>query len=379
MNISVEAGVLKSALKDVAAVISNKSMLMILEDVVLTPDGNELEVKASDGELWVSRRVAMTGSADGEIFSFAIKAKDFASAVTALPDQPIVIDAHDGNAKVTHSGGSFSFPYDDPKDFPEPNRDGEDLYSFTGDASLISYALTSAMSCVGRDQLRLVLNGCCFDPQDDGLRIVSSDGHKLSKILIPNLSTDGQLKAICLPTKATSLLRNMTSKKEEGYKAYICTDGLLLNATIGRDKLVARLTEGNFPKYDNIIPSEFTCTCMVEKERLSTAVRRVAQFANQASQMVLLKISSEGLLNIEGSDSDFAKSAQETMSCEYNGDEGITIGIKATALLDVLSVIEAESVVLNMTDAQHAIVITPATDMNMALTQSMLIMPMMID
>lgn len=380
MKIEIQTEILKTGLKDVSAAIGNKSAIPILECVVLTPKGENLTLEASDGDVWITRTIQMITPAEEDTFPISIKAKEFTSAISALPEQPLIMEAEEGIVKVIYSNGSFSMPYNDAEDFPQPKKgDEEKLAIIREKASSLEYAINSALTCVGKDSLRIVLNGCCIDIQDDGVRVVASDGHKLSKVLLPQSHATGGGKAICLPTKATMLLRNMISKNTSEETVQIEIDSSLLYASYTDGTITARLTDGNYPKYDGIIPEECTCTCEVEKEAAMMAIRRVSQFADQNSQMIRMVLCADSsMLRIEGVDKDFSRSAKEEMACVYNGQEDMTIGIKSTALLDVLSAISTDRVVFNIISPDKAIVIKPVIDTDFTLTQAMLVMPMMI-
>ena len=121
--------------------------------------------------------------------------------------------------------------------------------------------------------------------------------------------------------------------------------------------MVCRLIEGRYPNYNSVIPQNNPYKVIVDRMQLIGALRRVSIFSSQASSLIKLRLSGNQI-TISAQDIDFSTSAEETVTCQYEGND-MSIGFKSTFLLDILTNISAEEVVIELADPSRAGVITP--------------------
>lgn len=115
----------------------------------------------------------------------------------------------------------------------------------------------------------------------------------------------------------------------------------------------------------------------VDRLELLNAIRRVAVCSNQSTNLIKLDIS-KGTINLTAQDLDFSVSAQESLPCDYEGED-IVIGFKSTFLIEILSNIETTTVLVELADSTRAGVFKPVYDQQPSNDTLMLLMPMMIN
>lgn len=203
--------------------------------------------------------------------------------------------------------------------------------------------------------------------------MVASDGHKLVKN--QNLTIKGSEKAaFILPKKPANLLKNILTKEESSVN--IDFDERNAVITLAKYRMVCRLIEGRYPNYNSVIPQNNPYKITIDRAVLLSALRRVSVFSSQSSSLVKLRLEASKLI-ISTQDIDFSTSAEETLSCLYEGAP-MSIGFKAPFLIDILNNTPGQDVVIELADPSRAGVIVPAEqeeDANLV----MLLMPMMLN
>ncbi len=140
--------------------------------------------------------------------------------------------------------------------------------------------------------------------------------------------------------------------------------------------MICRQVEGRFPNYNGVIPKSNLYKIIIDRVSWLNALKRVSVFSNQASNLVKLAFSNNQI-HISAQDIDFSISAEETISCQFEGDP-IKIGFKSAFLIEILNNISASEVVLELTDPSRAGLILPfENEANEEIL--MLLMPMLLN
>ena len=140
--------------------------------------------------------------------------------------------------------------------------------------------------------------------------------------------------------------------------------------------MVCRLIEGRYPNYNSVIPQNNPYKVIIDRAVLLSALRRVSVFSSQSSSLIKLHLE-ENKLVISAQDIDFSTSAEETLSCQYNG-ASMSIGFQAPFLIDIINNTPGQDAQIELADPSRAGVILPAEqEENCDLL--MLLMPMMLN
>jgi DNA polymerase-3 subunit beta len=224
------------------------------------------------------------------------------------------------------------------------------------------------------DELRPVMNGIFVELSTEDIKFVASDAHKLVRYKRFDAKAEKDASFI-LPKKPAALLKSLLPKEEFDVKLEFDDKNAFF--TLSNFKLICRLVEGNYPSYNSVIPTNNPNQLIIDRVEFYNTVRRVSVFSNQASNLVRLKLT-ENQLVVSAQDIDFAISAVERLSCQYEGED-MEIGFKSTFLQEILSNLSATDVKMELSDPTRAGLLLPAENEHEEENILMLLMPMMIN
>lgn len=373
MNFIVSSTALYSHLQAISRVINSKNPLPILDCFLFQLEGIDLTVTASDGETTMITSLQMAeNDGDGR---FAISAKNLLESLKELPEQPLTfnINLDTYETIVYYQNGKYSFMAYNADEYPQPVELSPESIKIDIDAGFLLKAISRTIFATTEDELRPVMNGIYFDITTEDLTIVASDGHKL--VRNKTTATKGEEKAAFIfPKKPATLIKNILPK--EIGNIHIAFDDKNAYFTLSNYRMICRLIEGKYPNYNSVIPVGNPYKITIDRQQMGSALRRVGVFSSQENSLVKLQVE-ENQITVSTQDIDFSTSAEETISCHYEG-EPMSIGFKSPFLVELLSNIAAEEIIIELADPSRAGVIVPfMQEENEELL--MLLMPMMLN
>ncbi|MDE6779135.1 MAG: DNA polymerase III subunit beta, partial [Alistipes sp.] len=217
------------------------------------------------------------------------------------------------------------------------------------------------------------MNGVYFNIEPSALTFVATDAHKLVKYSTENTSEVSA--AFILPKKPANLLKSVLLKEEDAIAVTFDSKNVMFR--LKSHTLVCRLIEGNYPNYNAVIPAANPNKVLIDRIELLNGIKRVAVCSNPTTNLIRMDIV-DNRINLTAQDIDFSVSANETISCSYDG-QPISIGFKSTFLVEILSNIDTPTVMIELADSTRAGVFKPVYDDPQASSTLMLLMPMMIN
>ncbi|MBQ8361095.1 MAG: DNA polymerase III subunit beta [Bacteroidaceae bacterium] len=373
MKFIVSSTSLFSHLQAISRVINSKNTLPILDSFLFDLTGNTLSLTASDNETTMITSLEVIES-EGNC-RFAITSKTILDALKEIPEQPLSFDFNPSTLEiiVQYMNGRYSVVAQNADEYPLPVELGENAVHVEIEASTLSGGINRALFATGDDELRPVMNGLYFDINTDSITMVASDGHKL--VRNRNTAAHGTEKAaFILPKKPATLLKSLLGKEQGNVN--VDFDDRNASFTMPGYRMVCRLIEGRYPNYNSVIPQNNPNKATIDRATLLSALKRVSVFSSQASSLIKLRLQDNQLV-ISAQDIDFSTSAEESISCAYNGAP-MSIGFKATFLIDMLGNLSGQDIVIELADPSRAGVLVPAEqEENEDLL--MLLMPMMLN
>ena len=373
MRFDVSSTALLSHLQSIGKVIASKNTLPILDNFLFQLEENTLTVTASDAETrLVTSLEVMNAEGSG---LFCVSAKMLLDPLKELPEQPLTFDVNDANLEVFihFQNGKYNFIGQKGDTYPQQKPLSEQAVEVVMDAQLLLNGISRSLFATADDELRPVMNGVYFDFHTDDMTFVASDGHKL--VRLRNLSVQSEERAsFILPKKPATLLKNLLAKEEGLIRLQFDDNNAYVRCA--NCEMVCRLIEGRYPNYNSVIPKENPFQVTIDRMFLLNALKRVSVFSNQSSSLIKLHLE-DNLLTVSAQDIDFSTSAEERIPCEYNGDE-LSIGFKATYLIDILGNISSTDVILQLADPSRAGLILPLENQENE-DLLMLLMPMMLN
>ena len=373
MKFTVSSSALQSLLATTGKVISNKSSLPILEYFLMDLKDGELRVTTSDLETTLVGSISVDNiEREGMI---AAPAKLMLDSLKEFPEMPLVIDVNDTTweIQITWSSGHLSIPGASAVSYPAIQSLGAESKNITLDVDMLVGGINKTIFATADDELRPVMNGVYFDFTPESLTFFATDAHKLVKYAAEN--TTDFTAAFILPKKPANLLKALLLKEEDAVE--VTFDAKNVSFQLKNYKLVCRLIEGNYPNYNAVIPAANPNKVLVDRVELLNGIKRVAVCSNPTTNLIRMDIA-DNKVNLTAQDIDFSVSANETISCSYDGTP-VTIGFKSTFLVEILSNIETPTFVVELADSTRAGVFKPVYDDKQSSESLMLLMPMMIN
>jgi DNA polymerase-3 subunit beta len=373
MRFIISSTTLLKQLQSISGVLSTSSSLPILEDFLLDIKDGKLSIYASDLDNTMSTSVAVESQEDGRI---AIPGKLLLETLKSFPDQPLtfIINNENFGIDIASGFGKYKMIGHDPDEYPKiPTiTDGT---SFMMDASILYAGINKTIFATGNDDLRPVMSGVFMQIADSGLIMVATDSHRLVRYTRTDVkSTDAS--SFILPKKPLNLLKNIL-----GYiDAEIKVSFNAKNACFEFDNsmLICRLIEGRYPNYEAVIPKENPFKLTISRTDLMNSIRRVSIFSSKSTNQVKLNLMGSEL-QISAEDLDFSNSANERMSCQYDGED-MEIAFNAKFISEMLQNLDTELIHLEMSAPSRAGILLPDQDKKIAEEDLlMLVMPVMIN
>ncbi|WP_144153211.1 DNA polymerase III subunit beta [Segatella copri] len=374
MRFTVSSSALSSKLNMLAKVIGSKNSLPILDCFLFQVANGEMSITASDSDNVIKSTLALTDH-DGE-GEFCVPNRVILDALKELPEQPLHFDVDAaGEAvaiKIVYQNGLYNFTGQSAEEYPRTQSMNDACTTISLPTEMLINNISRSLFATANDELRPVMNGIYFDLTTDALAIVASDGHKLVRSKNFTIKSESP-SAFNLPKKPASLLKNILSK--DGDDAIIKFDDRSAEIQFTDGVMRCRLIDGRYPNYNSVIPNNPN-EVTVDRRGLQSALRRVLPFASESSQLIRFHIES-GRFEVSSEDIDFSTSAKEQLSCEYNGSP-ISIGFKGSSLMEILSNLTSDNIIIQLADPSRAGIIVPAEQPENE-DILMLIMPMLLN
>lgn len=341
-------------------VADKKSTMPVLGNVLLQAADNVLRLSATDLVL------AVSGGVDAEIEkpgSVAVGAKDLFERVRMMPEGQLALEVDDNSTMViraTSSARRYTIHGVPGEEFPSlPRADKGEWIEL--EASVMSRLISSTHFSISTDETRLHLSSALFELEDNRLRMVTTDGHRLSKMEIraPEVSGSGSM---LIPLKGILELRRLCdeamSDGSDGQapKIRLLKSGPNVYCELAGFRFSVKLVDAQFPPYQQVIPAQSANAVRAPRGALSDALKAVSIAASDRTGGVKLSLGS-GVLRVE-SESPEAGEGFDELSVDYQG-EALTIGLNAKYFLDVLGAITDDDVILGLSGELDPAVIRP--------------------
>ncbi|MHB0983855.1 MAG: DNA polymerase III subunit beta [Thiobacillus sp.] len=346
-----ERNALLAALTAVVGVVERRHTLPILSNFLLEKKEGKLTVLATDLELQVSTQLETTDA--GEDFAITIAARKLFDIVRALPDgAKLKLDTKDSQVVVSAGKSRFTLQTLPAADFPRVET-GAGL----GEAVRLSQKnlkrlLQLVQFAMASQDIRYYLNGMLLVLDGKQLRVVATDGHRLS-YAETQLETEAEAREIIIPRKTVIELSKLLSDVEDPVELRIGANQVTI--TLPSTELVTKVVDGKFPDYHRVIPASQPRHLKANRQSVIQALQRAAILSNEKFRGVRL-VMSENTLGIVCNNNEQEEAADE-IEVRYDGDP-LDVGFNVTYLLDGLGALSSEEITLSLGDANSSMLLT---------------------
>ncbi|MGH9010979.1 MAG: DNA polymerase III subunit beta [Acidimicrobiia bacterium] len=351
------------------AVASRSGALPILSGLLVRTGQDEIHLAGSDLELTI--RVSAPAECDDE-GAAVLPARLFGDIVRSLEPGAVSVDVGEDEARIKSGRSEFSLRVLAAEDFPRlPEVAGSGVRM---DAAALAEALRQVIPAASRDDARPILTGVLLVAEGSGLRLVATDSYRLGvrdlpgeSVLAAHLSgAAAEGRHVLVPAKALGeLQRLLGSGATPGSAAPGTENQVELSFSdrdacfdTGRARVSTRLIEGQFPNYQQLIPSGYPNRLVVPREAFMEAVKRVRLIGRDRDNAPIRLMMSAAGLELQTIVHDVGQ-ATETLDAKYEGSE-TTIAFNPEFLLDGLGAISSEEVSVDTLDTSKPAIVRSA-------------------
>jgi DNA polymerase III subunit beta len=361
MELVVRKNDLLRELQFFQSIVERKNTIPILANVLMEARDDEVRFLATDLEVGLRSKCAASVSKNG---SLTLPAKKFYEIVRSLPETDIRISEDKGGVKVAaerFDSRMQTLPREDFPTLPESGAAGTAPRATLPRAVLREMVTKTAFAITGEDT-RYYLNGALFILKSDTMSLVATDGHRLALVSVHRDGGSGRVRAVgdgdeiraILPRKTLGELARLLQEGDVDIQYERGENHLFFD--VGGRLLISRMIDGQFPAYERVIPKGNDKRIDFERDRLTSAVRRVALLSNERSRAVKFHIDA-GRVDVTSSSPDLGE-ARETLPVEYAG-AAMQICFNAQYVLDFLAAVTTDVVSLELTDEVSQVLMRP--------------------
>jgi len=325
---------LNKALLGSSRIISLKSSLPILDNVLLSTDQGRLKISATDLELGINYWIGAKIEEDGSV---AIPSRLITDFVSNIKEEKISIASSGADVSIEGEKYNAVIKGIGVEDFPTiPNISKEHVFSIS--SKTLADAIPQIVLAAAIDNTRPVLSGVLFKFEKNNLKLAATDSYRLAEKTLKISKGTKTVDSFIVP--ARTILEVGKLIKDAAEKTDVCFDGNQVLFNFGSIHLISRLIDGQYPNYEQIIPSDFESKITVEKNEFHNICKVASLFARESANSIKLSVKpnkskeGQGVLSITGQGAQIGESVSK-IPVKMDGKE-IEISFNAKYILDVL-------------------------------------------
>jgi DNA polymerase-3 subunit beta len=336
MKVSFNRSALAEALGLVTSVVPSRTPKPVLRCVRISTSGKEVRVCATNLEMGLNYFIAEVEiEREGEV---VVEADRMAAIVRESSDDVLVLEATENACEIRGSDSRFTIYGQDPKQYPNVPSLAEGEADLAISLEQLQAGIEQCLFATAKESSRYAINGVLWEVQGKKLLLVATDGRRLARCRVDlekGVPKEAGAKKIIVPARTMALLDKIGAHDKETVAIKLVDNQVLMRCA--NVVISSNLVEGNFPKYEDIIPTDYDKKLTLSGEAVLSGVRRAALLTSEESKGIKFAVG-QGTLVFSGSSPE-AGAAEISMPIAYTG-EGIEIGFNPQFLTDVLRVIK---------------------------------------
>ena len=335
MKANFNRAALAEALGLLTSVAPSRTPKPILRCVQITAEEREVRICATDMEVGINYSISeVQVEKAGEVI---IPADRLAAVVRESVDEVLVLEASDGKCEIKGADSHFTIYGQEPGQYPL-------VPGFEGDAEIeiglsnLQAGIEQCLFATAKESSRYAINGVLWEFKDKKLTMVATDGRRLAwrRVNLTSAPKGDVPSNLIVPGKAMGLLDKIGGSEKDIVAIKLLDNQILMSCA--NVVISSNLVEGNFPKYEDIIPTDYDKKLTLSTEATLSAVRRASLLANEESKGIQISLEKDKI-RFSGRAPETGD-AQVDMALDYKG-EPISIGFNPQFLIDALRVISA--------------------------------------
>jgi DNA polymerase-3 subunit beta len=353
MEFKVNSKVLEKLLSKIIPAVPTRTPMPILENFLIEIKNGLMIVSATDMEIALRSSLNVPSEEDVKL---VIPAKLFYDVIRSLGDTQINFETSsspaDQKLKIQTDTGIYNISYshsDEFPDIPEVSKDKE----VTMNSRDLRKMIEQTSFAMSKEDMRPAMTGTLMEFTEEGLKFVTTDGHRLVKYVNKTITSSKDEQYI-IPERAISVLSKLL--EDNDIKLFLSKTNISFH--LGEIELITRLIGEKYPAYNSVIPLENENLLKIKTNDLLSSVKRMMLFSTANSKQVKFSIANDNL-EISAEDIDHGSNAKENVTCEYKGEQ-MDIGFNTGYVSDILTHINDEQVIFKLHSPTKACIIEPS-------------------
>lgn len=378
MKFIVNSQQLLRQLQSLSGVLTANNTMPIINCFHFHLEENALTIKTTDLSTTLVARIEVDSGRMDEAQEVAIPSKLLLDTLKTFDDIPLTftIDPSNYTVELSSGQGQYSLAGMDAETYPTmPVAEGTN--SVTMSCNALVTAINKTVFATSNDEMHQQMSGIFCEMTPDGVTFVATDAHKLVRYRRKDVSSSESTNFI-LPKKPITIVKNILAARKDDGEVNIEYNNTNLFITFDNFYIVCRLVDGRYPNYEAAIPKDNPNKLILDRLSFLNTLRRVSIFASEATRQVRLSISADRV-DISAQDLELSNNAHESVPCQYEGDP-MDIGFNAKFLTEMISNLDTEQVLIEMSHPSRAGIIFPYAEEKEEKQDDilMLVMPVML-
>lgn len=337
-------------------VIERRQTLPILSNVLISIKENTLSLTGTDLEVEMINNCTIQNTENGDTTLPARKLFDICKALPEDSTLEIVVD--DERATLKSGRSRFTLSTLSASEFPSIDA-LISPFEFTIPQKIFKKLIDQTQFCMAQQDVRYYLNGLMLELSDNQIIAVATDGHRLAFCKADIDLSPSETRQVIIPRKAVNEISRLLEDSEETINVSLSENHIRIQ--LSNITFTSKLIDGKFPDYQQVIPQKSDNDVTSLRSNLYEAFNRTSVLSNEKYRGMRLQLSENQLTaTVHNPEQD---EAEEFIEVSYSGDE-FEIGFNVAYLLDALSAIKSEEVVMQLTDSNHSCLVFGLDDVD---------------
>lgn len=368
MKLSIQKNELNEAIQNVSKAISSRTTIPILSGIKVDVTFQGVTLTASDTDISIQSYIPAEDDKHNiaqveRPGSVVLPAKFFVEIIKKLPSQYIEIEVKDNFQTFLRAGKTdIQMVGLDPEEYPVlPNIEENQVITVNGD--LLKTMIKQTVFAISTNETTPILTGLLWNLQDTELKFVATDRHRLaSRTAEISVDPDLRFQNIVISGKTLNELSKIIPDQNTMVDIVVADNQILFK--IDHVLFYSRILDGTFPDTSRIIPTQYKTELVLDTKKLTEAIDRAYLLSREEkTNIVRLQTKEDGTIEISSSSTELGRVQEEIEVKEFTG-EPLRIAFNSKYMLDVLKVIECETIFIGFTGAMSPIIIKPTEGVN---------------
>ena len=339
MKFTCSQGALARALNTVSNAVSIRTTIPILKGILLNVKDGVLTLTASDLDLSIETKVEVQAAEDG---SAVVSSKLFSEIVRKLPNAILQIEESEGKMDISCLGSHFTIVSLAADEFPSIGMVNQ-LNKISVKKDVLKDLIKKTTFAASIDEKKGILVGCMMKFTGETLEMAALDGFRLA-VAREQMASDEE-RSVVIPARILAEIQKILMESSEEEDISLILDNKKAEIITKETRIVARLLEGDFIKYNDIIPKTYKTKCIAAREELLSGIERASLLSREGKNNLIKMDISSGKIEITSRSEE--GNSKESISCETEGED-LVIGFNSKYVSDVLKAVSDEEIVLEM-------------------------------